>query len=298
MRASLVTLAGLVALSGCAGNGSATPGGKLRVVAAESFWGSIAAQLGGRRTDVRSIVADPALDPHSYQPTPSDARAIAASQLTVFTGIGYDPWVSKSLAASPSTARVALNVSDLLALHQGDNPHQWYSPASVRRVIDALVGDLRRLDPAGASYYLARALEFENRALGRFNVLVRQIRARFAGTPVGASESIFAPLAGSLGLDLITPPGFMKAVTEGTDVSGPDKSAADQQIARRRIAVWVLNTQNETPDVARLTASARDAGIPIVEVTETLPARGATFQDWQAAQLQRLLAALSKATRR
>ena len=49
-----------------------------------------------------------------------------------------------------------------------------------------------------------------------YDALRAQIRRRFAGVPVGYSESIFEPLGQSLGLKLLTPSGFAKAVAEGT----------------------------------------------------------------------------------
>ena len=68
--------------------GCATPrapvgaAGALQVVAAENFWGSIAAQLAGDRADVTSIITNPATDPHDYEPTPHDARRVATGRST------------------------------------------------------------------------------------------------------------------------------------------------------------------------------------------------------------------------
>src|SRR5579871_6656717 len=53
------------------------PAKVIRVVAAENFWGSIAAQIGGAHVHVTSIITNPNTDPHSYEPTPRDARTIA-----------------------------------------------------------------------------------------------------------------------------------------------------------------------------------------------------------------------------
>ena len=65
----------LVLLSGCGKSATASSdSGRLMVVAAENFWGSIAAQLGGNKVDVLSIITNPATDPHSYQPNTSDGR--------------------------------------------------------------------------------------------------------------------------------------------------------------------------------------------------------------------------------
>ena len=122
-------------LAGCA-RSTASPAissaGKLPVVAAENFWGSIASQLGGSKVAVDSIIVNPNTDPHSYEATASDGAAIARSRMAIVNGIGYDGWASKLIAANPASGRVVLDVGKLLGLSEGENPHQWYSPSSVR----------------------------------------------------------------------------------------------------------------------------------------------------------------------
>src|SRR4029077_5827460 len=121
---------------------------------------------------------------------------------------------------------------------------------------------------------------------------IAAIKQKYAGTPVGASESIFAYMSPALGLNLITPPEYMKAISEGTDPSASDKATVDRQVTSRQVKVFVYNSQNSTPDVQSLVDKARAAGIPVVQITETLSPAGATFQDWQTRQLKALLAAL------
>jgi zinc/manganese transport system substrate-binding protein len=302
-----VVVCALVAafLAGCDKSGSsATAGtgagaGRLRVVAAENFWGSIASQLGGRKVDVSSIIVNPDTDPHSYEPTAADARTIAGARLAIVNGIGYDNWAPKLLAASPvegSNGRVVLNVGDVLGLKEGANPHQWYSPASVRRVVGEIVADYDRLDPANAGYYAAQESVFETKSLARYDELRAQIRARYAGTPVGYSESIFRPLGEDLGLKLMTPYSFAKAIAEGGEVTAQDKRTVDEQAEARKVKVWVFNSQNVTPDVQRVNEIARAHGIPIATVTETLAPAGDTFEQWQVAQLEGLERALRTGT--
>jgi zinc/manganese transport system substrate-binding protein len=296
--AALLILAALAAalLAGCGSSSSATSSsGKLNVVAAEDFWGSIAQQLGGDRVEVTNIITNPAADPHDYEPTSEDARTTAEAQMAIVNGIGYDSWASKLLAANPSSGRTVLTVGDLLGLKEGDNPHQWYSPASVQKVIEQITADYERADPGHAAYFDAQRRRFETVGLARYHSLISQIRSRYAGTPVGASESIFAPLAPALGLRLLTPTGFLDAIAEGTDPTPADKATTDSQIAAGKIAVWVYDSQNATPDVQRLNDAARAAGIPVATVTETTTPAGASFQAWQSRELEGLRAALAKA---
>jgi zinc/manganese transport system substrate-binding protein len=298
-RALLVLPLVALGIAGCGGAALPGSGGsRLQVVAAENFWGSLAAQLGGDRVHVTSIITSPDADPHDYEPRAADARTMAGAQMTILTGIGYDTWASKLIAANPVDGRPVLNVGDLVGLKPGDNPHQWYSPATVQRVIDQTVADYKRLDPGHAAYFDSRRASLERRGLGRYHALITQIRARYGGTAVGASESVFAPLAQALGLRLLTPPGFLSAVSEGTDPTAADKQTADRQIAGKEIKVWVYNSQNTTPDVKRLNDAARTAGVPVATVTETLTPAGASFQDWQVRELEALQRALAAGTRR
>ena len=134
--------------------------------------------------------------------------------------------------------------------------------------------------------------------LARYDQLIASIRAKYAGTPVGASESIFAALAPALGLRLLTPPSFLTAISEGTEPTAADKQTIDHQIATHQIKVYVYNSQNATPDVQAQVQAARAAGIPVTTITETLVPATATFQAWQVSELEALQAALAKATGR
>jgi zinc/manganese transport system substrate-binding protein len=165
-------------------------------------------------------------------------------------------------------------------------------------VIGEIYNDYVRLDPAGKAYFQAQEAAFETRGLAQYKRLIATIQRRYRGVPVGASESIFAPMAQALGLRLLTPPSFLKAISEGTEPTAGDKTTIDRQIARREIKVWVFNSQNSTPDVQRITDAARKKGIQVTTVTETLTPAGATFQAWQSRQLTALAAALAKATGR
>jgi zinc/manganese transport system substrate-binding protein len=284
----------LVGSAGSGAGGHAAFG----VVAAENFWGSIASQLAGDRATVQSIVVNPDTDPHSYETTAQDARTIAGAGMAIVNGIGYDNWMTDDLGASPSNGRVVLDVGDLLGLGQGDNAHQWYSPSSVYRVIDAIVADYDKLDPADSTYFAQRKRTLQSQGLARYNQLRQAIRARYKGVAVGYSESIFQPLGEDLGLKLLTPPSFAEAIAEGTDVTAQDKQTVDRQAQDGQIEVWVYNSQNVTPDVQRVTSIVKTRHIPIATVTETLSPASDSFQQWQVAELQGLAAALHRATGR
>ncbi|HEY7123626.1 MAG TPA: zinc ABC transporter substrate-binding protein [Ktedonobacterales bacterium] len=298
MLVRLLALPLLVLVLGACGihTVSGNSGGKVQVVAAENFWGSIAAQLGGDRVSVTSLIVNPNTDPHDYEPTPADARAIANAGYVIFNGAGYDPWVRQQLDANVVSGRSELEIGKFLGKQEGDNPHFWYNPEYVTRVVNQITSDLKRLDAADAAYFDQQNQQFLTRGLKDYHDLITTIQQKYQGTPVGATESIFEYLASSLGLNLISPPGFMKAVSEGIEPTAEDKATFDQQVTQKLIKVFVYNKQNATPDTDALKVKAQQAGIPVVAITETLDPGNASFQAWQAAQLQALEQALAQAT--
>jgi zinc/manganese transport system substrate-binding protein len=272
------------------------PGGRISVVAAENFWGSIAKQVGGDRVAVTSIITNPETDPHSYEATARDGRTLATAQFVIVNGVGYDPWTQGLLAADPAAGKTVLNVGKLVGIPVGGNPHRWYDPANVHKVIQQIATDYERIDPHDASYFVRQEHAFETQGLARYNSLISSIKATYGGTPIGASESIVAPLAQALGLDLITPETFLDAISEGNDPTAADKATIDAQIQQKQIKIYVYNTQNATPDVAAQVQAAKARGIPVATVTETLAPADVSFQQWQVRELQGIQSALARAT--
>jgi zinc/manganese transport system substrate-binding protein len=291
--AALAALAAL-AVAACGVSTSSTGGStQLQVVAAENFWGSIASQVGGFHVHVTSIIANPDADPHSYSGTPDDAKLIAQAQYVIVNGVGYDAWAPRLVDANPSSTRKVLVVGDLVGKKAGDNPHLWYSPTYVNRAIDRMTADFKKLDPADAAYFDQQGSQYKDLGLREYHDTIDTIRQRYRGTPVGASESIFQYMAQATGLDLVTPYGFLKAISEDpAELSPADRATAEQQITSRQIKVFVFNSQNAPPDVQVLLDSAKARGIPTPTITETLSPANLSFQDWQTNQLKDLLQAL------
>ncbi len=297
--AVLLLCLGGVALAGCGATELGGGGtGIVRVVAAEDFWGSIAKQVGGSYVSVTSIITDPNDDPHSYEPTAQDARTVAEAQYVIVNGAGYDQWAENLLKANPVAGRKELNVGVLNGKAEGDNPHMWYNPDYVTAVVNRIRDDLKSIDPAHASAFDASARAFLTTGLQQYHSLIAEIKAKYSGTPVGATESIFAYLAPALGLNLITPYSYLKAVSEGTEISAADEATVEQQVTQGQIKVLVYNSQNTPNNIQAIINLATAQNIPIATITETLSPAGATFQAWQSAQLQGIEAALARATGR
>ena len=290
MVAAAAALAFVAACSGTSPSGSG--GSVLRVVAAENFWGSIAAQIGGGHANVLSVVTDPNADPHLYPTNADDSRAIAMADVVIVNGAGYDTWAQKMIAAGGSSHRMVVDVADVVGRKQGDNPHFWYNPAWVTLVADRITAAFKAASPTAAPYFDHQRAALDA-SLKPYRDRIAEIRQKFGGVQIGATESVFVYMASALGLDLITSPQFMTAVAEGTE---PPVSAVIQfenQVRQKQIKVLVYNVQTATATTTNVKRLAAAADVPVVGVSETLQPVSATFQEWQLSQLLALENALN-----
>jgi len=288
----------LLAACGTVSSGATPNGGKgtIEVVAAENFWGSIAAQVGGSHVHVTSLIVDPNADPHSHQDNITDARTVADAQYVIFNGAGYDPWMNRLLQANPVSGRRELNIGAFNGKHEGDNPHMWYNPDYITAVANRIRDDLKALDTADANAFDQSAQTFLTTSLKGYHDAIAAIKTKYNGTPIGATESIFSYLAPALGLNLITPASYLKAVSEGQDISAADEAAVEQQISKKQIKILIYNSQNTPNNIQALLVKAKANAIPLATVTETLTPATASYQEWQTAQLQGIQVALAQAT--
>jgi len=233
MRFGALVVALTVSAGACAGT-RVSGGAPIHLVAAEGFWGSLAAQLGGGNVHVRSIVTDPNADPHDHEATAADARAVAGADGVIINGAGYDPWIDKLVKANPRRGRMVVRVADVVGRHDGDNPHLWYSPSYVELAADRITVDFIHLDPVHRNSYAARRASLR-RAMQPYHDLVSAIRTRWNGTRVGATETIFEYMAAALGLDLASPRAFMRAVAEGNDPPASSVAEFQRQLGDRTI---------------------------------------------------------------
>ena len=274
--------------------------GRILVVAAENFWGSLAAQIGGDRVQVLSLVTDPNADPHEYESNASDAIAVADAALVIENGAGYDSWCAQLVTAAGDPGPRVLNVADLLGAPPGSNPHFWYSRSDVNRTLVAIFGDLVAADPSGSSAYRAGFASL-NASLGPDWAAEATIDGRWGGDgpntssrpQVAATESVFVYLANATGLDLVSPPAFMNAVSEGSDPPANSVTNFEDQLNGGNVRVLVVNGQTQTPLTDQMRALASADHIPIVTITETIQPATASYEQWLGGELSALAQALA-----
>jgi zinc/manganese transport system substrate-binding protein len=287
----VAALACLVA--GCGGSsGSGSTDGRLSVIAAENFWGNLTQQIGGSHVDVTSLITNPDADPHLFEPGTSNGYAVAKAGVVVVNGANYDPFMTKLLNASSSSHRVVVTVASVLQVSGSDpNPHLWYDTPELPTVVHAIAGALTHADPAHAAAYRAGATR-TIAALQPLEKAVQQLKATDAGEPVAYTERVPGYLLTAAGLKVVTPGGFAHDVEDGIDPSFADIAAMDDLLNHHQIKALLYNEQTTGPVTSQVESLARKDGIPVVPVTETMPAHD-TFQAWQLGQVSALTKALA-----
>lgn len=263
----------------------------LRAVAGENFWGSILSQIGGSKVEVTSVITDPNVDPHEYTSDSTNARAFSEANYVVLNGAGYDSWGDKLLSASPSSSRKVLNVSDFLHKSVGDNPHFWYGPDYVNAVSLKIEQDLSALQPNNAAYFKQHyTILMYN--LSQYQKVVASIKSRYGGTKIASTESIAVYLADAAGLNIVSPPEFMQAISEGNDPPANSIVTFQQQLASGSVKLLIYNRQTSTPLTQSMIKLASSHNIPIVGVSETVHPLNESFQNWMNVEMQAINTAL------
>jgi zinc/manganese transport system substrate-binding protein len=264
----------------------------IRVVAAENFYGDIAQQLGGSHVAVTSLLSDPNVDPHEYEASVADGIAISNANVVIKNGLNYDTWMDKLISASPNAHRIVITGGDVATRLLPDNPHVWYGIDNIAAIARSITNAFEQVDPADDADFEANDTAFNN-SLAPLNAKIAEIKTKFSGTNVGLTETIYLYQSEPMGLNVITPFNFEKAVAEGNDPSAQDVATTDQQTSAQQIKVLIYNSQTVTPITTNLQNLSEQNNIPIVPVSETMPAN-TDYQSWMMGEMDALETALSK----
>ena len=153
----------LLMLLGFAGGASAAD--KVKAVASFSILGDMVKQVGGDRVDVITLVG-PNGDAHVYEPTPADAKNLAAAQILLTNGLGFEGWMDwlENSSGFKGTVVVASTgvkprtmVEDAKTI---TDPHAWQSLANGRLYVTNIRDGLIAVDPEGKSFYEANTAKY------------------------------------------------------------------------------------------------------------------------------------------
>jgi len=263
----------------------------IQIIAAESFYGSVAKQIGGDFVQVTSILNQPNQDPHLFSLTPSVAKILERGGLIIYNGLGYDPWMQNLLSTGSDTRRTLICVADLIHKKEGANPHIWYDPDTIPLYAKALSDFLIKTDPKHHREYQAHYLQL---IIQQQNLRqrIKRIKARYKDISVIATEPVFGYMARALGFRMQEIP-FQLSMMNDVDPSPKQVQDFQRQLQQHRVKLLFYNSQVSSPLVLHLLQQAKLLGIPIIGVTETQP-RNITYYQWMQDQLKRVEQALDE----
>ncbi|WP_101951681.1 metal ABC transporter solute-binding protein, Zn/Mn family [Mycobacterium sp. 3519A] len=289
----LVSTALIGGMTGCSQGNKAASDHRPSVVASTNVWGSVARAVAGDHASVQAIISNPADDPHSFEVTPADAASISDASLVVYNGGGYDHWVDDVLATHKDVPAVDAYSLLSASVPRPANEHVFYDLETAKEVAKQIAAKLSQVDASHADDYKTNADQFSQQA-DTIAAAERAIGASHPGSSVVATEPVAHYLLTNSGIVDKTPEGFTKAIEADTDPSPADLAALLDLIKNRQVSALVYNSQTQTNVTEQIQAAARQASVPIITVTETLPA-GVDFLTWQRQTVDQLASQLDKA---
>jgi zinc/manganese transport system substrate-binding protein len=251
MRLALLLLALLFALPAWAE--SAEADGRVKVVATFSILGDLVREVGGDAVEVTTFVG-PDSDAHTYQPKPTDARALAGAKVLVSNGLGFEGWIDRlSEAAGFKGAHIVASAG---APTESD-PHCGQDVACTRRYVANIAEGLASADPTNAALYHARAAAYDQ----KLATLDAWIRREIANVPMAQRQAItghtsFRYFARAYDVRFSAPTGYSTdAEPTARDVANLIRQVREQKIR----AVFVENMTNP----ALVAEIARDSGASV-----------------------------------
>ena len=243
-----------------------------RVVATFSILGDLAAQVGGDAIDL-SVLVGPDTDAHTYQPRPADARALAAAQVLVSNGLGFEGWIDRLVAAAPFRGRAIVASKGVATLKaaatghghghdhahghdhgKGIDPHCWQDVGRARRYAANIVEGLAAADPASAAAIKARGAAYDK----TLATLDAWVRSEIGRVPAAQRRALIGHdslryFAAAYGVTFVSPRGFS---TE-SEPSARDVAALIRQVREQKIKALFLENMTSPGLVEQI---ARESG--------------------------------------
>jgi zinc/manganese transport system substrate-binding protein len=160
------------------------------------------------------------------------------------------------------------------------------------KVASVMAADFTKLAPTHAAYFKANVVKFDA-SLKPWLAAIAQFRARYPGTPVATTEPVSDYMLQAAGTENMTPFSFQADIMNGTDPSPQGVSEQNNLFSRHKVKVFVYNQQVTDALTQGFITQAKQAGIPIIGVYETMPTPGYSYQTWMVAEVHALQKAVA-----
>jgi zinc/manganese transport system substrate-binding protein len=243
--------------------------------------------------EVSAVESDPNTDPHSFEASVSVAQEVARAEVVVQNGLGYDSFMEKIESASASDSRDVIDVQELLGLPDSTaNPHLWYEPQTMPAVARQLVTDFSRLQPEHRAYFEANLKRFEA-SLWPWLRALKEFQAKFPGAAVATTEPVADYLLEAAGIRNLTPFTMQADIMNDADPAPQAVALQESFFSEGKADAFVYNQQVTDSITEKFLGAAKEDGVPVVGVYETMPS-GYTYQRWMEAETKALEEAIAR----
>ncbi len=269
----LLLMAGLLPRPVLAETGAGQEQAPPLLTCVEPVWCDVAQQIGGPALRTHALITSEGLDPHHLQPSPLMARQLAVSDAVLLNGANYDDWAAKLLPPSV-TLFMAADHTGWLA---GDDPHLFFDLPTVRKTAQQIATWLIARTPQNHQDISNRLALFEKQ-IDLISERLQTISLSHHGTPFAMTEPAGARLLLAAGLEM-TDQSWARALMNESGLAPYDTAQLETAIQRKTIRFMVYNPAISAPQASRVEDMARQAGIPLIAIGESLPAKQ-HWQDW------------------
>lgn len=271
---------------------------KLKVVATFSILADFVKNVGGERVAVSALVG-PNGDAHVYQPTPGDAKTLAAAQVVITNGLGFEGWINRLVKASGTKAPMIVATRGIKPRkaeddhgHGDADPHAWQSVANAKRYVENIRDALVAADPAAKDVYEANAAAYA----AKLDALDAEVKAAIEKIPADRRRIItthdaFGYFAAAYGVTFIAPQG----VSTEAEVSARDVARIITQIRKQKIPAVFLENVTDKRLLERIGAEsgARIGGTLYSDALTDEKGAAPTYLDMMRHNVKQLAAALT-----
>ena len=267
-RGTALLAAGLVTLlvGGCSGPGDGgVEDGRLRVVATTTQVADLAANVGGDRVQVTSLLK-PGIDAHDYEPSPADIDALARADLVLQNGVGLEEWLGDTIESSGFDGPV-VDASQGVRLRQVEgeaDPHIWQDPGNAQRMAANIERGLAAAEPADATAFAANLAAYTKELEALDAEVERQIDS-LANKKLVTNHDAFGYYIDRYGLELVG--SVIPSFDSSAELSGRD--IRDLVARVKATGVKAIFSETSLPPRAAETIG-REAGVKVVVGTDAL----------------------------
>ncbi len=277
VAAAVICLAVLALSVSCKPAAKSSPGGhrKIKVVTTLFPLYDMARHIGGDKAEV-SLLLPPGVEPHSFEPNPSDVVRINEADIFIYTGKFMEPWAASVIKGAADKKLIVVDASlgtriISIVFHDKDepagapDPHIWLDFDNAKTMVRNIERAFEASDREDKDFFAKNAEEYDRR--------LTELDTAYRGTLstckkkeiVYAGHYAFGYLAGRYGLKYVAAQG----VSPDSEPTAEDLIKLVNQIKKNHIR-YVFYEELTSPKIAETLAAETGAKMLLLSAAHNL----------------------------